>query len=693
MRMCDLADSVLLSRSGMSRLVDRLERDGLLVPRRLLERRPRRVRLHHPGGSRPARAGPSDARRRHPPPLPRAVRRGRAAPARRVLAVRLLARRACRPGGAAPSPLGSGAPWPSRSRHPSPRPGSRARAGVLRLAHGEVRTPAFVPLATKAIVKGHRAARGRRARLRHGARQHVPPVPRRRATSWSPSRAACTSSCAGRRRSSPTPAASRSSRWATARSPTRSRAGRRTAPSAPGAILAIEEEGVRFRSYIDGGERFMAPETSMEVQAALGSDIALVVRRVHAVPRRPRLHRALDRAHAPLARALPATGTTSTGRGDQASTAIVPGRRLRGPAARLDAQAVAASRCAGHRDRRLARRREGADVRGRGLGDRRAGRGRTDKPRHLLGIGEIDDLVRGVELGIDTFDCAMPTRLGRHGDGARARPRAALARRPHEGPLEARARADHGGLPVPGVRGRLLARATCTTCSRARELTALRLVTLHNLAFVARLMADLRAAIAAGDARRGRGGGAGGRARRRGAERRRYCVFSSIRSCSCWIACCASSATTSLQLHRVAAAAGRDDRDRGAGGEQQRARRAARRSGAGRGAARPRRRRAAARSAAGAGRAGAAAAARRAAAARLRVSAARARPRVASDARGARSRPWRRRRAPARAPGRSRAAPSRDRALHLGGARGALLRLERERAARPPARARAAPPG
>ena len=38
-----------------------------------------------------------------------------------------------------------------------------------------------------------------------------------------------------------------------------------------------------------------------------------------------------------------------------------------------------------------------------------------DRPRHLLGIGEIDDLVRGIELGIDTFDCAMPTRLGRHG--------------------------------------------------------------------------------------------------------------------------------------------------------------------------------------------------------------------------------------------------------------------------------------
>src|SRR5690606_12128028 len=38
-----------------------------------------------------------------------------------------------------------------------------------------------------------------------------------------------------------------------------------------------------------------------------------------------------------------------------------------------------------------------------------------ERPRHLLGIGEVDDLVRGVELGIDTFDCVTPTRLGRHG--------------------------------------------------------------------------------------------------------------------------------------------------------------------------------------------------------------------------------------------------------------------------------------
>ena len=46
------------------------------------------------------------------------------------------------------------------------------------------------------------------------------------------------------------------------------------------------------------------------------------------------------------------------------------------------------------------------------MGDRGAA---EERPRHLLGIGEVDDLIRGVELGIDTFDCAMPTRIGRHG--------------------------------------------------------------------------------------------------------------------------------------------------------------------------------------------------------------------------------------------------------------------------------------
>ncbi len=111
--------------------------------------------------------------------------------------------------------------------------------------------------------------------------------------------------------------------------------------------------------------------------------------------------------------------------------------------------------------------------RGRSTGSRSAGRsaptsrrctrwsagrpprlGDDPRPRHLLGIGDVDDLIRGVELGVDTFDCAMPTRLGRHGVAIVPDPATALARRPHRRPPSRSVdAADHGGLPVPVLRG------------------------------------------------------------------------------------------------------------------------------------------------------------------------------------------------------------------------------------------------
>jgi queuine tRNA-ribosyltransferase len=120
-----------------------------------------------------------------------------------------------------------------------------------------------------------------------------------------------------------------------------------------------------------------------------------------------------------------------------------------------------------------------------------------DRPRHLLGIGEVDDLIRGVELGIDTFDCAMPTRIARHGmvlvpdPGGRWRTDLAKSRaRDDDAPLM-------DGCPCLACAAGY-SRAYVHHLLRTRELTALRLITLHNLAFIARLMADLRAAIAAG---------------------------------------------------------------------------------------------------------------------------------------------------------------------------------------------------
>jgi queuine tRNA-ribosyltransferase len=119
------------------------------------------------------------------------------------------------------------------------------------------------------------------------------------------------------------------------------------------------------------------------------------------------------------------------------------------------------------------------------------------RPRHLLGIGEIDDLLRGVELGIDTFDCAMPTRIGRHGmavipdPGARWRVDLAKGRfRDADEPILE-------GCPCPAcTRG--YSRAYLHHLLKLRESTASRLLTIHNLAYIQRLMAALRDAIADG---------------------------------------------------------------------------------------------------------------------------------------------------------------------------------------------------
>jgi queuine tRNA-ribosyltransferase len=259
-----------------------------------------------------------------------------------------------------------------------------------------------------------------------------------------------------------------------------------------GAILRIEEEGVTFRSYLDGSSKFIGPETSMEIQAALGSDIALVFDectpfhggRDYTARSTERTHRWLDRCLA---------WHSEHGPEGQVVYGIVQGG-VEEDLRRASAQEVAARPVGGiaiggtlgqDKDQMF----EVVDWAMQELDD--------DRPRHLLGIGEIDDLVRGVELGIDTFDCAMPTRLGRHGmavvpDPA-ARWRVDLAKgryRTSDAPLLE-------GCPCPAC-AHGYSRAYLHYLLKAREQTAQRLLTLHNLAFVQMLTAALRAAIDGG---------------------------------------------------------------------------------------------------------------------------------------------------------------------------------------------------
>ncbi len=117
-----------------------------------------------------------------------------------------------------------------------------------------------------------------------------------------------------------------------------------------------------------------------------------------------------------------------------------------------------------------------------------------ERPRHLLGIGEIDDLIECVALGVDTFDCALPTRLGRHGVALVPDPEARWRLDLAKGRWRESAEPILEGCDCPACAGGFT-RAYLHYLLRAGELTALRLVTLHNLRFIARLMGDLRAAI------------------------------------------------------------------------------------------------------------------------------------------------------------------------------------------------------
>ena len=273
------------------------------------------------------------------------------------------------------------------------------------------------------------------------------------------------------------------------------RAGEATTQDRTGAILAISEDGVRFRSYVDGRERFLSPEGSMAVQAALGSDIALVFDECTPFNvDRDYTARSTERTHRWLTRCL--RWHAERGPRGQLVYGIVQGG-VHEDLRRASARVVAASGC------------DGVAI-GGSLGSEKAqmyevvrfaaeelGGPHEALPRHLLGIGEVDDLIAGVELGMDTFDCAMPTRLGRHGTALvpdpQARWRLDLVKgrwRESEEPLLE-------GCPCPAC-ARGLSRAYLSYLARTRELTGMRLLTMHNLAFIARLMADLRGAILQG---------------------------------------------------------------------------------------------------------------------------------------------------------------------------------------------------
>jgi queuine tRNA-ribosyltransferase len=363
-----------------------------------------------------------------------------------------------------------------------------ARAGVIHTPHGDVRTPAFVPLASTATVKSLHAAEvaelGFDIVLGNTFHLFIQPGPDHvremgglhEFMGW---RRAIITDSGGYQVFS--------MGHGSVAEEIKRRRERRTS-----MIVSIEEDGVRFRSYLDGVERFMGPETSMEVQAALGSDIALAfdectpfhVERDYTARSMERTHRWLDRCirwhaeHAPegqLLYGIVQGGVYEDLRAESTSYVVdsgTPGIAIGGSLGREKEQM--------------------REVVGWSLA-----RLPEERPRHLLGIGDVDDIVHAVAAGVDTFDCATPTRLARHGTAfvhdPASRWRLDLTKAAHRTSREP----IDPDCPCPACREHT--RGYLHYLIRAGELTAKRLVTLHNLTFMERLMRGLRDAILAGE--------------------------------------------------------------------------------------------------------------------------------------------------------------------------------------------------
>jgi queuine tRNA-ribosyltransferase len=258
-----------------------------------------------------------------------------------------------------------------------------------------------------------------------------------------------------------------------------------------GAKVEISEEGVAFQSLLDGSSRFLGPEESMRIQAALGSDIALTFDEcTPAHADREYTARSMERTHRWLDRCL--AWQEQHGPAGQAIFGIVQGGV--------------------HEDlrRQSAERNSGAAVDGIAIGGT-LGRDKSEMhgvlgftvpllpdeaPIHLLGIGEVDDLLVGIGMGIDLFDCAIPTRLARHGTALAPNPDGRFRL-----DLTKSIYADDDSPPVKGCPCEACTRHTRAYLhylTRNKDLTGTRLLTVHNLTYMERLTAGARDAIADG---------------------------------------------------------------------------------------------------------------------------------------------------------------------------------------------------
>ena len=340
-------------------------------------------------------------------------------------------------------------------------PACEARLGKMRTQHGDVSTPVFMPVGTQAAVKAltPEQVRGLGAEIILGNTYHLYLRP-------------------GHQLIADLGGLHRFMNW---HGPILTDSGGFQIYSL-GALRKIAEEGTSFQSHIDGSSHFLSPESAVEIQEALGSDIMMCLDECIAYPaRRDEVERALERT------ARWALRCKKSRRNDrQALFGIIQG----GVYPDLRRRSVEEITSIGF---------DGYAIGGLSVGEPKdlmlenlvatAPLLPEDRPRYLMGVGTPEDLVESVYHGIDMFDCVMPTRSARNG----------LLFTNGEKVVIKNARYREDGSPVDST-------CDCYTCQNysraylrhlyvAGEILAMILNTIHNLRYYLRLMERIREAI------------------------------------------------------------------------------------------------------------------------------------------------------------------------------------------------------
>jgi queuine tRNA-ribosyltransferase len=336
-----------------------------------------------------------------------------------------------------------------------------ARVGILRMERGSVLTPAFMPVGTAATVKAMLPesvaetgadivlANTYHLMLRPGAERIAKLGGLHRFMSW------------------PRPILTDSGGYQV---------------MSLSSLRDISEEGVRFRSHIDGSEHFLSPERAMEVQRLLGSDIRMVL---DECPAYPATEAEIEASLALSMRWAKRSKDAVSDRDACACFGIVQG----GVYPHLRQRSVHELMAIGF---------DGYAVGGLAVGEGQSAMFDmleatvphlpSDRPRYLMGVGKPDDIVGAVLRGIDMFDCVLPTRSGRNGQAFTWEGALNLRNARHaddETPLDP-------SCPCPACRS--YSRAYLHHVVKAGEIIAAMLLTWHNLAFFQDLMRALREA-------------------------------------------------------------------------------------------------------------------------------------------------------------------------------------------------------